>query len=87
MAKGRKKERRSKLRSNHRKKERKMSPLQVTQRRGESIDRMIRRFSKKVREDGILSEFMSRTYFEKPSVVRRRKRSKARWNALNASKK
>ena len=58
-----------------------LKPLQVTYRKGESVDRMIRRFTKKVKEDGILKDFMSRTYHEKPSIVRRRKKLKARWTA------
>jgi len=62
-----------------------ISPLEVTYRKGESADRMIKRFTKKVKEDGILKEFMSRTYFEKPSVVRRRKKMKAKWMFSQAS--
>ena len=48
--------------------------IQVIARRGESEDRLIRRFMKKVRESGILREYAKGTYYEKPSIVRRKKR-------------
>jgi small subunit ribosomal protein S21 len=52
-------------------------PLQVAARPGESPDRLVRRFTKRVRNDGVLDEFRVRTAFEKPSVRRRRKRLQA----------
>jgi len=62
-------------------------PLEVTIRRNETADRMIKRFSKKVRNDGILKEFTSKLYFEKPSVVKRRKRAKAKWESKSFVRK
>ena len=39
----------------------------------ESFDSLLRRFSRKVQQDGILAEVRHREYFEKPSVKRKRK--------------
>ncbi|MFO8100869.1 MAG: 30S ribosomal protein S21 [Dehalococcoidia bacterium] len=41
----------------------------------ESIESALRRFNKKVQHDGILSEYRRRQFFEKPSVVRKKKRA------------
>jgi small subunit ribosomal protein S21 len=40
---------------------------------GESFDSMLRRFSKKVQQEGILSEARRREHFEPPSVKRKKK--------------
>jgi small subunit ribosomal protein S21 len=42
---------------------------------GESVDSLVRRFNKKVQTDRILSEVRRRRFFEKPSVIRKRKRA------------
>jgi len=42
---------------------------------GESFDSLLRRFNKKVQSDRVLSEVRRRRFFEKPSVVRKRKRA------------
>jgi len=42
---------------------------------GESVDSLLRRFNKKVQADRILSEVRRRRFFEKPSVVRKRKKA------------
>lgn len=55
-------------------------PLEVTPKQGESPEKMIKRFLRKVRDDGILYELILRRSFEKPSVKRRRKVSKAKFN-------
>ena len=39
----------------------------------ESFESLLKRFSRKVQQDGILSEVRHREYFEKPSVKRKRK--------------
>lgn len=57
--------------------------LEVVARRDESGDRMIKRFTKMVRNDGVLKEVMNRTYYEKPSIVKRRKRRNAIWELSN----
>jgi small subunit ribosomal protein S21 len=42
---------------------------------GESFDSLLRRFNKKVQRDRVMSETRRRRYFEKPSVIRKRKRA------------
>jgi small subunit ribosomal protein S21 len=42
---------------------------------GESFDSLLRRFNKRVQRDRVLSEARRRRYFEKPSVVRKRKKA------------
>ena len=41
----------------------------------ESVDSLLRRFKRKVQGDRILSEVRRRRFFEKPSVVRKRKKA------------
>jgi len=42
---------------------------------GESFDSLLRRFNKKVQSDRVLSEARRRRFFEKPSVIRKRKKA------------
>lgn len=51
--------------------------VEVTARDNESPELLIKRFSKKVRNDGVLDELMDRRFFVKPSVKRRMKRNAA----------
>jgi small subunit ribosomal protein S21 len=46
----------------------------ITPRKNESPERMIRRFTKKVKKEGILEEVRDRAYYVKPSEKRRKKR-------------
>jgi len=39
---------------------------------GESADSLIRKFNKKVQQEGILTELRRREFYEKPSVQRKR---------------
>ena len=48
--------------------------VEVTSRRNEPPEKMIRRFMKKVKKEGILEEVRERAYYMKPSEKRRRKR-------------
>jgi ribosomal protein S21 len=48
--------------------------VEVTPRRNEPPEKMIRRFIKKVKKEGILEEIRERAYYVKPSEKRRRKR-------------
>ncbi|MDQ6694567.1 MAG: 30S ribosomal protein S21 [Chloroflexota bacterium] len=48
----------------------------------ESFESALRRFNKKVQQDGILAEARRREYFEKPSVLRKRKEAARRRKAL-----
>ena len=43
--------------------------------REESFDNLLKRFSKRVQQEGLLSEYRRRRYFEKPSVKRKRKQA------------
>ncbi|MGD1993349.1 MAG: 30S ribosomal protein S21 [Anaerolineae bacterium] len=47
----------------------------VVAEQGESVESLMRRFNKQVQSDRILSEVRRRRFFEKPSVVRKRKRA------------
>ncbi len=40
---------------------------------GESFESLLKRFSKRVQQEGILAEIRRREHFEKPSVKRKRK--------------
>ncbi len=42
---------------------------------GESFDSLLRRFNKKVQSDRVMSEVRRRRFFEKPSVIRKRKKA------------
>ena len=42
--------------------------------RNDTAERMIRRFTKKVKKSGILDDVRNRRHYEKPSVKRRRKK-------------
>ena len=53
--------------------------LEIKPRPNEEPDRFIKRFMKKVRNDGVLQEVYLRRSYEKPSVKRRRKRAQARF--------
>ena len=46
--------------------------------RDESFESLFKRFRKNVQQDRIMSEVRQRRYFEKPSVVRKRKAAKKR---------
>jgi len=51
---------------------------QVQAESGESFERLLRRFNKKVQADRVLSEARRRRFFEKPSVARKRKKAAKR---------
>lgn len=51
----------------------------VYPRPNEETDRFIKRFLKKVRNDGILQEVYLRRHYEKPSIKKRRKSARARF--------
>ena len=48
--------------------------VRVEARRNEPVDRLIKRFNKKVRREGIVEEARDRMYYEKPSVKKARTR-------------
>lgn len=50
----------------------------------ESFDSLLRRFNREVQQDGILSELRRHEHYEKPSIVRKRKKAaKRRSTALS----
>ena len=50
---------------------------EVKVRRGESVDRALRRLKKALDKEGILKSMRSKRYYEKPSEVKRRARLRA----------
>jgi len=46
---------------------------QVRIEHGESFDSMLRRFTKKVQQAGVISAARRRSFYEKPSIKRKRK--------------
>ena len=48
--------------------------VEITPRRNEQPERMIRRFTKKVKKEELLEEVRDRRYYVKPSEVRRKKK-------------
>ena len=53
----------------------------------ESFESLLRRFSRKVQQDGILREKRHREYFEKPSVKRKRKAAASKRRTARALRK
>ena len=41
--------------------------------KGESVDSLLRKFKRKLKNEGVLKEFKDREYFEKPSDRRQKK--------------
>ncbi|MCC7518444.1 MAG: 30S ribosomal protein S21 [Verrucomicrobiae bacterium] len=55
-----------------------MSEVKI--KKGESVDRALRRLKRKLDREGTLREARVKKYFEKPSVRRKRKAKEARMN-------
>lgn len=51
----------------------------------ESFESLLRRFSRRVQMEGIISEVRRREYYEKPSVKRKKKEAAKRRKSLRAS--
>ena len=45
----------------------------VSAQENESFESLLRRFNKRVQQEGVLSELRRREFFEKPSIKRKRK--------------
>jgi len=43
-----------------------------------NVDKALRKFKKKIQEDGLLNELRDREFYEKPTTERKRKKSAAR---------
>jgi small subunit ribosomal protein S21 len=59
---------------------------EVTAGNDESFDSLLKRFNRKVQQDGILAELRRREHYEKPSVRRKRKKAAKRRGAIRASR-
>ena len=45
----------------------------------ESVDRALKRFKKKFERTGVLKELRARTFFQKPSVTKRKQKERAKY--------
>jgi len=54
---------------------------------GETFESALKRFNKKVQQDGILAEARRREHYEKPSVKRKKKEAARRRKAQSASRR
>jgi len=52
-----------------------------------NVDKALRKFKKKIQEDGLLNNLRDREFYEKPTTERKRKKSAAknRWNKQMAA--
>jgi len=60
--------------------------VEVTAGSEESFDSLLKRFNRRVQQDGILAELRRREHYEKPSVRRKRKMAAKRRGALKSSR-
>jgi small subunit ribosomal protein S21 len=54
--------------------------VEVKLKKGESVEKALRRLKKKMDKEGTMKEIRGHRYFEKPSEKRRRKAARARMN-------
>jgi small subunit ribosomal protein S21 len=59
---------------------------EIKLKKGEPVDRALRRLKKKVDREGTLKVIRNRRQYEKPSAVRRRKEKVARFSAMLAAR-
>ena len=52
----------------------------------ESFDSLLKRFNRKVQQDGILAELRRREHYEKPSVKRKRKKAAKKRGAAKSAR-
>jgi small subunit ribosomal protein S21 len=57
-------------------------PVDVNIRKGESVERALRRLKKRLDREGVIRDARNKRYFEKPSEVRRRKKKVAAFNNM-----
>ena len=60
--------------------------IEVKVRKGQSIEKAISIFKKKVKDSKILFELREREYYTKPSEIRKEKKAKAKARAKRQSK-
>lgn len=56
--------------------------IEVKLRKGEPMERALRRLKKKLDREGVIRDVRAKRYFEKPSEVRRRKKKVANFNNM-----
>ena len=59
---------------------------EVTAGQEESFDSLLKRFNRKVQQDGILAELRRREHYEKPSVKRKRKKAAKKRGAARGNR-
>jgi small subunit ribosomal protein S21 len=59
---------------------------EVTVGNEESFDSLLKRFNRKVQQDGILAELRRREHYEKPSIKRKRKKAAKKRGAAKGSR-
>ncbi len=52
--------------------EKKLVPSEIQTKKGEPIDKALRRLKKKLDREGVLRELRNRRHYEKPSEIKRR---------------
>ncbi len=57
-------------------------PVEVRMRKGEAMEKALRRLKKKIDREGIIRDIRQKRYFEKPCEVKRRKRKVAAFNNM-----
>ena len=57
-------------------------PVEVRMRKGEAMEKALRRLKKKIDREGIIRDVRQKRYFEKPCEVKRRKRQIAAFNNM-----
>ncbi len=59
---------------------------EVTAGEDESFDSLLKRFNRKVQQDGILAELRRREHYEKPSIKRKRKKAAKKRGAAKSAR-
>lgn len=57
-------------------------PLEVTVRKGEPMERALRRLKKRLDREGVITDVRAKRYFEKPSQAKRRKKKELDFNNM-----
>ena len=60
--------------------------VEIVPRNNESVERLLKRFTRKIKKEGIIQEVRDRRYYEKPSQKRRRQASE-RKRAIERAKR
>ncbi len=59
-----------------------LMPVDVSIRKGESVERALRRLKKRLDREGVIRDARAKRYFEKPSEIRRRKKKVAAFSNM-----